>query len=319
MIGESKRDGAVENLFKKWGVKDLPDLLAFPKFIQIETVATCNARCVMCTVEDWERSTILMSDALFDKILAQLEPRARWIERVTPQLGGEPLIDKKIESRIAELKRIGIRHTEITCNASLLDAKRREGLLGSGLDRISFSIDGNTAETFEKIRKRLKFEECINNILEFVALRDKLGVPLSVRIRMTVQPDNEHEYEDYLAFWKKHLAPGDIVYGKLLHNFGGRLTAMAAPELDEEEKERLNNSACISPFTTLVIFSDGRVPMCCIDMNAEHSFGNINDASIEEIWHGSAVNWIRQQHLTEGRKGVEMCVDCNCWDEVAQL
>ena len=32
------------------------NLLEFPKYIEIETVNACNARCPMCTINDWERN-----------------------------------------------------------------------------------------------------------------------------------------------------------------------------------------------------------------------------------------------------------------------
>ena len=30
------------------------NLLEFPKYIEIETVNACNARCPMCTINDWD-------------------------------------------------------------------------------------------------------------------------------------------------------------------------------------------------------------------------------------------------------------------------
>ena len=31
-------------------------LLNYPKYVEIETVNACNARCPMCTINDWERT-----------------------------------------------------------------------------------------------------------------------------------------------------------------------------------------------------------------------------------------------------------------------
>ena len=41
------------------------DLLRFPRFFEIETVNACNARCPMCTIDDWQRKTPTMKDSLF--------------------------------------------------------------------------------------------------------------------------------------------------------------------------------------------------------------------------------------------------------------
>ena len=43
-------------------------LLEYPKFIEIETVNACNARCPMCTINDWERNYPVMRDNVFNKI-----------------------------------------------------------------------------------------------------------------------------------------------------------------------------------------------------------------------------------------------------------
>ena len=43
-------------------------LLEFPKYIEIETVNACNARCPMCTINDWERNYPVMKDDIFNKI-----------------------------------------------------------------------------------------------------------------------------------------------------------------------------------------------------------------------------------------------------------
>ena len=43
-------------------------LLDYPKYVEIETVNACNARCPMCTINDWERNYPVMRDNVFDKI-----------------------------------------------------------------------------------------------------------------------------------------------------------------------------------------------------------------------------------------------------------
>ena len=47
-------------------------LLEFPKYIEIETVNACNARCPMCTINDWERNYPVMRDNVFNKISDEL-------------------------------------------------------------------------------------------------------------------------------------------------------------------------------------------------------------------------------------------------------
>jgi len=41
------------------------DLFTYPKYVELETVNACNARCPMCTIDDWERKSPTMKDDLF--------------------------------------------------------------------------------------------------------------------------------------------------------------------------------------------------------------------------------------------------------------
>ena len=50
-------------------------LLSFPRFLEIETVNACNARCPMCTIADWQRNTPTMKDDLFQRIADEIIDR----------------------------------------------------------------------------------------------------------------------------------------------------------------------------------------------------------------------------------------------------
>ena len=76
------------------------DLLEFPKYIEVETVNACNARCPMCTINDWERNYPVMKDNVWDKISDDIIENKTFIKRVSLYRDGEPLIDKKMPKRI---------------------------------------------------------------------------------------------------------------------------------------------------------------------------------------------------------------------------
>jgi molybdenum cofactor biosynthesis enzyme MoaA len=65
-----------------------------------------------------------MSETLFHKLLAELSEHSDWVEQVTLQLGGEPLLDRNLELCVVALKRAGIRSVGFTTNASLLTEGR---------------------------------------------------------------------------------------------------------------------------------------------------------------------------------------------------
>ena len=58
-------------------------LLEFPKYIEIETVNACNARCPMCTINDWERNYPVMKDDVWNKVSNEIIEYKKHIKRVS--------------------------------------------------------------------------------------------------------------------------------------------------------------------------------------------------------------------------------------------
>ena len=298
------------------GLGSVAELLRYPKYIEIEITSVCNAHCIMCPT-NLERDHAAMPQAIFDRVVDDLAPHADWIERVTLPVLGEPLLDKRLEAWVATLKGIGIKSVMINSNASLMTEKRAEALLEAGVDCVDFSLDGATRETFEGIRTRLKFDRCVANIETFLKTRARLGHDVPVRVRMTVFDDNAGEFDDFVAFWRQRLGPGDDAYGKYLHHWAQGVASSAAEGF--AHREEMNATPCISPWGSLCIFSDGRVPLCCHYFNGEITLGNVTEAPIREIWQGAIISAVREGHWRDGRNAVETCVDCIAWDPAAHV
>ena len=130
--------------------KNLAGLLEYPSYIEIETVNACNARCPMCTINDWNRNYPTMKDNVFNKISDDLIENKKYLKRVTLHRDGEPLLDKKLPMRIAKFKENGINSTSIATNASLLNEKKSRELLEAGIGSIMMSVDSLKKEVFEK-------------------------------------------------------------------------------------------------------------------------------------------------------------------------
>lgn len=301
----------------------------FPQIIQLETVYACNAKCVMCplSVEEFEGSQAdrmmrarLMSDSLFDKICEEITPHADKLQRVTIQLLGEPLIDKKLETRISRLKDIGIKEVFFSSNGSLFDEERCKSILKSGVDDVDFSVDGATKETFESIRVGLDFDEVVNNIKRFVRIRNEMKSKVRVRIRFTLQKQNMPELDQYYEFWKNILSDTDIIYSKHMHSFAGE------DEIKEKypiewglDMEKLNKQSCGTLWKALVIQSDGTVITCSDDFSSKDILGNITDESIIDVWHGEKFNAFRQKHVEQGRNAFDKCKDCAAYAPMGKL
>ncbi|MDP6781637.1 MAG: radical SAM/SPASM domain-containing protein [Alphaproteobacteria bacterium] len=290
--------------------EDFEALLEFPRFFEIETVNTCNARCPMCTIESWTRHSPVMSMDTFTKIADEISEYTGQVHRVSLFKDGEPLLDKKLPRRIALLKERGVENVAIHTNVSLLDEKRAPALLEAGLDEITLSIDSLDKEVFEKIREGLTLEVVLENAMKFIELRNRIRPQAEIKMRMIKQDSNKDEWEAYKAFWQDRLAPHDRCFSHNIHNWGGQL------EGHKHVAESLQPQVpCLSLWSAMVIFSDGNVPMCTVDFNNTHPTGSVVDSSIKELWDSPVMMKRRQIHM-EHRRGVfPNCRTCNVWDE----
>ena len=286
------------------------NLLHYPRFLEIETVNACNARCPMCTIADWQRNTPTMKDDLFGAIADDVTAHADEIRRVSLYRDGEPLLDKKLPDRVAILKDGGIRQISISTNVSLLDEERSRALLEAGLDLIILSIDSLKKEVFENIRVRLDFDEVVENALRFIRLRDEINPGTRIWMRMIRQKENRDEWPHYQKFWSEHMPATDRIYYHNIFNWGGQLTGYQPIAKSYEP-----NLPCVALWSLLVIFANGDVPLCNVDYNNKFPTGSVLENSIEELWRSKIMNERRQMHL-EGRKDcISLCVNCNVWDE----
>ncbi len=286
-------------------------LLEYPKFIEIETVNACNARCPMCTINDWERNYPIMKDDVFKKISDDLIENKHFLKRVSLYRDGEPLVDKKLPQRVKYLKDNGIENVTIATNVSLLNNKRSEMLLEAGLDQVIFSIDSLKKDVFEEIRVRLNFDEVLENAINFFKLRDKINPKCRVWVRMIRQETNKDEWKDYKEFWLKYAKPVDRIYYHDIFNWGGQLDNFKAVSKSYEP-----NLPCVALWSLMVFFANGDVPLCNVDYNNKFPTGSILKSSVKDLWQSKIMNIRREMHLNHEKNGISICKDCNVWDEV---
>jgi sulfatase maturation enzyme AslB (radical SAM superfamily) len=286
------------------------DLLRYPRYVEVETVNACNARCPMCTIEDWTRDSPTMKADLFRKISDDLVAHADVLKRVSLYRDGEPLLDKKLPERIAILKDGGIRQVTISSNIGLLSEKIAKALLEARLDVIIMSIDSLQKDVFESIRVRLDFDEVLTNALRFIELRNRIRPETKIWMRMIRQESNRNEWPAYEAFWKGKLSPSDRIYFHNIFNWGDQLDGFRPMAMSYEPR-----LPCVSLWSLLVIFANGDVPLCNVDYNNKYPTGSVLTHSIAELWQSKIMSERRQLHLDGKKECISLCGKCNVWDE----
>lgn len=282
----------------------------FPKYVYIEPINYCNARCNMCAIDFDEvgRTTRSMPESLFHKIVGEIAQYRDHVEKVVLYLDCEPLMDRRLHEKVRTLKAAGLKTVNIASNASKLNEKRAIELIDAGLDEIYFSIDSLHKETYEGIRVGLCFEEVVDNTLRFIRLRDERNPDLRIRIQAILQAANRGEGESIKAHWQPRLKAGDEIAIQRAHNWAGAVDMMAFGD-----EETTNHIPCISLWGTFCIHVDGDVGLCTMDVGREASLGNVATQTIAQIWAGAELGRIRDLHGEGHRDEIELCDGCTHW------
>ncbi|MBF0207304.1 MAG: radical SAM protein [Oligoflexia bacterium] len=318
-----------ENNFKKYlstrisSSENYDDLLSFPRYLEIETINYCNAKCRMCVLS--EKNNDLpkkhqMSDQVFDKILDEVATFSSEIKRVSLYRNGEPLLDNDLAKKIKKIKKCGISEVAISTNVSLLNEEKSIELLESGIDIIMLSIDSLSKEILEFIRPGISFDIVLKNAHKYIQLRNKLSPKSKIFIRMIKQSANKHEWDGYQQYWRQYLHTHDRVYYNEVYNWGGQLSSYdtVAPYSINASSNK-NKLPCVSLWSLLVILADGTIPLCNIDYKISKKIGNINNNSIKEVWNSEELNSLRFFHLNNSKNILPLCSGCNAWSIPSDL
>jgi MoaA/NifB/PqqE/SkfB family radical SAM enzyme len=217
-------------------------VLKLPAFLQIEPVGQCNLRCQMCPIQFRKDGPphgppAFMDFDKFERLIGQFPE----LQELHLQGLGEPMMHPRFFDMVQYASQRAIRVSTNT-NMTLLNECRAERCVTSGLTEIHVSIDGATAETYERIRTRAHFDRVLNNLRLLIDAKNRLDSQLP-RLRMIVvlMRQNLPELADLVRLAKRFEIPCIFVQ-HLCHDFGETtLPALYRPMRDFVEQETLLN------------------------------------------------------------------------------
>lgn len=286
-------------------------LLRFPQRVQIEIINVCNADCIMCPLRNMTRKKGTMDFELYRDIIDQCADNDRPPKVILPFLNGEPLIHPYLSDYIRYAKnKLPRSQISLSTNGSLLDEKRSLELLDSGLDILNISFDGPDKETFEKVRRNLRFEVVNENILRFIRLREKRGQRKPL-VNLSII-DMEETRAGISLFLRKWGQIADTVTVEPLSNWGEEVG------VEEERRNVSRQVPCPRLWYDVVIFLDGKVPLCCLDYDGKVIIGDVKKELISQIWTGETLNYYRYLHIQGSHNKISLCSMCN-YPEYAKI
>jgi len=269
-----------------------------PIEVTLESTAKCNLYCPMCPRHIYTFNDESMDLDLFQKIIADCKD---YVEFAWPYGIGEPMIHPNIFEMIRITREAGIR-TGISTNATLLDEKRADMLLDSGLDYLILAFDGATKESYEKYRVGADFDRTRENILNFLKKKCDQGSSMFTVLQMVLLKDNQHEVDAYRKLWD--------IQGVDEVRFKRDEVQIDGSRIPDSQLEGQRRNPCHLLWRgPLYVRYDGKAFPCCY-MYDEEPIGDLREQSVMEIWNSPAMVQLREAHLTGDLSAYPLCQNC---------
>jgi MoaA/NifB/PqqE/SkfB family radical SAM enzyme/glycosyltransferase involved in cell wall biosynthesis len=269
----------------------------------------CNLRCSFCDL--WDRPEQME--------LSQLMPLLEQAVEIGTQTlvitGGEPFMHKGLFHAVQAARALGL-HVNITTNGTMVD-KRWDALMGSGVDSLSFSIDGLEA-THDRLRGK---KGCWTQTL--TAVQRVLEAGIHVSVYMVVTRENVRELPQVYAlvkgigadfdFWPVNDAPEHYLrtaedqsrWKAALAVLAGMDPQIAARRAYYETAldyhgQGLGAVRCLGLVDQFGVTYDGRFLPCCVWGGEGLAVGNVFETPLTELWTHPDVQRYREGLFHEG-------------------
>jgi MoaA/NifB/PqqE/SkfB family radical SAM enzyme len=310
-----------------------PDAGDAPIQAFFEVSARCNLRCTMCAInyDTRYRSSSGRPPYLTPDLFARLRPIFPSLHRAFLFGLGEPLLNPHLVDYIAELSDHGV-EVAFTTNATLIDEEKADEIARAGVSRVTVSIDGARAETYDAIRVGATFDRVMRGIralaeagrrygthtvsFSFVAMKSNLDdIPLLVDLCAEVGATGVHvepllaqvgktELDEHYERENLGLVDAAVVRetfdaaAERAVSHGVRFSSLFTSVRDHfdyvKRVSSLNDGwLCGAPWSMIWVTSAGEVRTCCLN---DTSFGNLYEQTFDEIWNGAFYRCFREQH-----------------------
>lgn len=254
-----------------------------------EARTRCNAHCSFCSasIENDTRADVSMTAELHEKVLQELVA-AGFKGRIAYHNNSEPLIFRELPQFVARARALlPESHIQILSNGRSLTPEKADVLIQAGIDELSINYynDDFTVELPGVLRT------VATDVLPKHFTADEVDVT-------GVGADN-------------HAPVAKFKYQVIRRRESDVLDSRAGTSPNKRLPNGGPRGFCQYPWTQLIVSADGRVPMCCADLNISESVGNAASQTVMEIWHGDRLRRMREALWRGDRQAISTCSQCD--------
>jgi len=320
----------------------------------------CNLHCIMCEEHSpysdfipnlYKETGIKRRRMPFDwveKIFAQA--KALGVREIIPSTMGEPLLYKGFDRIFTLSQQTGIK-INLTTNGTFPKKTVEEWaqLIVPNTTDVKISWNGATAETAAKVMLGIDFEQCVENVRQFIKTRDeihqKTGYFCRVTFQLTFMENNMHELADIIRLaaelgvdrvkghqlwahfdeiedlnmkrnqaaikrWNGYVKEAYRARDNHLKTNGEQVLLENIIPLEEGEQNAVPQDY-ICPFLNkeLWVSATGKFSPCCAPDQLRQTLGDFGNIQNQSI--KDVLNSEPYQYLLNNYKKISLCQNCN--------
>jgi len=300
--------------------------------VTIETTNLCNGSCLFCVRRLSHRPIVHMDLTLCDKLISEIAELSKQRSmRATGMCGiGECTLHPQFTDMLQIIRRVPF--TFGTNCHGMTDEQIDAVLAARPSGTSSLSIDATTPDVLAQIRPGLKFDKVVDNVQRFVdALRaDGSYTNNEFCIQMVVCKLNAHQVQDHVDYWLPRIegVKGVFLWIKWVNAwpripesatfyptpmFKLSVAAKAHAQVKvaaDLGKPAMLREGCTMPWRFAGIKSNGVYVPCCLPADDEFNIGNVQHASILQLFHSPKMDKLRALMTSKQFGKIPYCSDC---------
>jgi MoaA/NifB/PqqE/SkfB family radical SAM enzyme len=258
----------------------------------------CNAKCTFCSYHCKTRPARPMPEKIIHKVIDEIGASGECIE-IMPYYYGEPLLNPTLFqtcdyiSEHAPNARISL-----STNGCYLTPDCVEKLIGiKTLYFVNFSAYAGTKETYTKL---LGLDYDTLGKIKYASIQLRIRRP-EVTLCVGATTDPRFVYEADLRELNR-------MFGNLVHPH--TISFNYQHQRPEYTRKIPDRAPCESPFASVVVFCDGKVGLCCFDVNGDLIIGDVNETSLLDATNSDIAHKYRLAHLQGLKDVIPLCRSC---------
>ncbi|NSW44533.1 MAG: SPASM domain-containing protein [Bacteroidales bacterium] len=283
-----------------------------PFAISIEPTNRCQLACIECPTHNHsiEIKKGDISLELFEKIIKEIHHQTFYLNLY---FQGEPLLHNQITQMISIAKKYRI-YTVLSTNAQNLDEPLAQRIVKSGLSKIIISMDGMTANTYNKYRIGGNIDKVKTAVETLIRVKKELELNNpKIIVQFLVHRFNEHEIKTFKQWARPLNIIAELKTMQIYNDFSFVPTKARYSRYELKENrwqlKKIKKNRCFRIWSQCVIRYDGSLLPCCYDKEGIFYMGNIKEKSLKELWHSKAFNDFRLKIL-KSKHTIKMCNNC---------